>query len=464
MQKRSPSEFSNRPDPAQLKTLAILQIVCEVLVLMVAAVVLVGWLVPPIGRLLPSGWDLMKANTALAAGCSAWSLALSQPRRSRSSLLVSRVLAVVVAVLAATSLAEYAFHLSVGLDTLLAADAQSQHPGRMSPQTAGAFALLSVVMICIRARKRPSSRVADFLLFSLCLLILTILSGYAFGAVHMFGITMSTRTSLQTLGSLMLLSFIAFARRAEYGSFSILLGNGIGGRIARIATPFALALPFALQAGSFLLSHSGTMTVQYATATMTSLAAMLAFGLVILLARRIDAQEREIRDLSLRDGLTGLYNRRGFFVLAEQALLLSQRSGSQFSVLFIDLDNLKLVNDTFGHDTGSIFLTDVADLLHQTFRKTDIIGRIGGDEFVVAGEAGEAEMEFASQRLQQAAAQRSAELGRPFPIGFSLGQVTSDANGSETLEDLLRDADHTMYRAKRLKKTQSAAEGRAVFA
>jgi diguanylate cyclase (GGDEF)-like protein len=287
--------------------------------------------------------------------------------------------------------------------------------------------------------------------------VLIIFSGYAFGAVHMFGVSLGNRTSPHTLLSLILLTGIACARRAEYGIFSIMLGVGMGGRIARIATPFALALPFALQGGSFALARSGALTLQYATATMTSVAAMLAFGLVILLARRIEEQEREVRDLSLRDGLTGLYNQKGFHILAEQALRLSQRAGEPFAVLFLDLDDLKPVNDSFGHDAGSRFLSEVADLLKLTFRKTDILGRIGGDEFVIAGEGSEIEMSIAATRLEEAAMHLSAQPGRLFPIRFSLGLAALEAGHQSSLENLMKLADNTMYEAKQRKKASASS-------
>lgn len=460
MSKRPTAPFSNQPDPTRLDELALLQRGCIAMVLLIAAIILCGWLIPPFGRVLPNGWALMKVNTALAVLLSASSLAFSQPKRSERLLLVSRLLALLVLVLALVELSEYWFHLSLRLDILLAPDPLSPQPGRMAPQTATIFALLGVVMVLLRARKRLSSHVADLFIFGVCLLILTVFSGYVFGAVHLFGFSMNNRTSPQTLLSLMLLTFVAFARRAEYGTFSILLGIGIGGKIARIATPFSLTIPFVLQTANLVLVKSGKLETSYATALMTSITSMLAFGGVLLLARRINDQEREIRDLSLRDGLTDLYNRRGFYLLAEQALRLAQRSAVPFSVLFIDLDNLKQINDSLGHDAGSAFLSDVADLLKATFRKTDIVGRIGGDEFVVAATAGEQEMDIAAQRLEEAAINLNAQPGRQYKVSFSLGQVTSGAGEEETLDDLLSKADKTMYSAKLRKKRELSLQYR----
>ena len=128
---------------------------------------------------------------------------------------------------------------------------------------------------------------------------------------------------------------------------------------------------------------TGLIPEHSATAILVSIATTLSMVLLLLLVWRINSMEMEIRILSLRDGLTGLYNLQGFTLLAEQALRIAQRSQLPVSVLFVDLDNLKQINDTLGHDTGSAFLVETANLLNETFRETDVIGRIGGDEFAV---------------------------------------------------------------------------------
>jgi diguanylate cyclase (GGDEF)-like protein len=249
-----------------------------------------------------------------------------------------------------------------------------------------------------------------------------------------------------------LLAFVACGRRSEYGVYAILLGHGIGSKIVRIAAPVALLIPLALEAIELGLMHRGLMDASYSTALTTSLLAMLAFGIVLMLGWRIDKLESAISDLSLRDELTGLYNRRGFFVLAGQALRRAHRSRTPLSVLFIDLDHLKQINDTYGHDAGSMFLVEVADLLKRSLRESDVIGRIGGDEFVVTSDAGDAGIQLAAQRLQQAALLQNSQPGRQYPLSFSLGYATSEVDRPESLEDLVSRADKAMYAAKQLKQ------------
>jgi len=144
---------------------------------------------------------------------------------------------------------------------------------------------------------------------------------------------------------------------------------------------------------------------------------------------------------------------RGFKILAEQALRLARRSQVPFSVLFVDLDNLKQINDIHGHGVGSVMLRETAELLQETFRETDVIGRVGGDEFAVAGRFSGPAVPIAVQRLRGASAQRNSSAGHKVALSFSIGQVTSTLTEQESLEALLAKADKSMYEDKRRKKS-----------
>jgi diguanylate cyclase (GGDEF)-like protein len=440
------------PDAALLSRLIWLERACLALVGLIAGVILAAWIVPPLGHVLFSSWTLMKANTALLLLLSSASLALSQGRSDARRLTLSRWIGLAVFLASAAVLLEYAVSISLGVDTWLAADAGSLQPGRMSPQTAFALALLGVAAIFIRTKKRPAAHVVDGVVFTLCPLAMIVVSGYAFGVLHLFGVSEETRTSPHTLLCLMLLSFVVFARRTENGFLSILAGTGIGSKIARIACPLALVVPFLLEAGRFGIVRLRWLTPAYSTALVTASAGVMGFALILLLAWRIDGLEEKIRDLSLRDDLTGLYNRRGFFLFGEREFALSARSQVPFSVLFIDLDGLKSINDKLGHEAGSTFLREMAALLRKSFRDSDILARIGGDEFVVAGTLGASGVTQAALRLERAAADRNAAVGNAYPLEFSIGYAISDMERGEGLEELLGRADSAMYARKREKK------------
>ena len=134
MAKNHPLAGFDRSDPLVLERLARIQRICLYVIIFIAVITLAAWIVSGVGVVLPSGFTLMKFNTAVALLASAISLALSVPHRSRRSLNISRALAVGAGLLGGASLVEHAFGVSLGVDTLIAADSSSYHPGLMSVQ------------------------------------------------------------------------------------------------------------------------------------------------------------------------------------------------------------------------------------------------------------------------------------------------------------------------------------------
>ncbi|MGD2175110.1 MAG: diguanylate cyclase [Candidatus Brocadiaceae bacterium] len=157
----------------------------------------------------------------------------------------------------------------------------------------------------------------------------------------------------------------------------------------------------------------------------------------------------ELRAMSLRDQLTGLYNRRGFTTLAEQQLKLADRTGMGLLLFFADLDGFKAVNDEYGHPEGDEALKDVAHIFCTTFRESDIVARVGGDEFcVLAVGARRNGIEAAGHRLQEALNARLARSDRPYDLSLTLGAAYREPDEGETLEDLMARADQAMYARK----------------
>ncbi len=177
---------------------------------------------------------------------------------------------------------------------------------------------------------------------------------------------------------------------------------------------------------------------------------MLARSLRYAIGRHRTLQH--LRMMSTIDELTGLNNRRGFMALAQQQVKMADRAGQQLLVVFADLDGLKQINDTWGHDEGDRALIDAADLVGLTFRESDIIGRLGGDEFVVllAGCTRE-RADLLVQRLQRNLDVRNAEEGRRFKLSISVGVSEYDPAHPCSVGELLRRADAAMYAQKRLR-------------
>ena len=177
--------------------------------------------------------------------------------------------------------------------------------------------------------------------------------------------------------------------------------------------------------------------------------ARLARALSFAISRQ-QAQLR-LRSLSLLDELTGLHNRRGFISLAEQHLKLSSRQGVRSTLIFIDVDNLKYINDKFGHREGDYALQQIAGLLRECFRESDIIGRLGGDEFcALLSHPGQTGDVLVRQRLLQSIRKSNENSTRFYQLSISLGIV--DIVGPHELERQISRADALMYEHKRTKQ------------
>ncbi|CAN5755870.1 hypothetical protein BH10ACI4_BH10ACI4_15150 [soil metagenome] len=451
-----PKLSSSQPEVQVLALLGALQRILLPVVTAVAGITLLAWLIPFLGPLLPASWTLMKANTAILTLLSGCSIALCQPRRSDKAVRISRALGACVVLVSAVTLGEYLCNVSFGIDTFLIADAATSMPGRMSFQTAASFFVLGLILTNLRAQKGILSHLIDGLTLLLSLLMLVFTAGYIFGAMRLFGLSQFHRLSPQTLLCLIILTVLTFNRRTEYGIYSILIDGGIGGKTARLAAPVALLLPFTLATIRGIVTSLKIIPEQYGVALSAAFLSLLSFCFVLYISRRCKNLEGAIRELSLRDELTQIYNRRGFYLFAEQSLRLSHRGGDDFFLLFIDMDNLKQVNDSLGHEVGSELLKEMAALLRKNFRETDVIGRLGGDEFVVAGRTDRSTIMHAVTRLENAAKGTSEMMSRPYSLSFSLGCVIADEDKNETLDDLLQKADAIMYEAKASKKYPSA--------
>jgi diguanylate cyclase (GGDEF)-like protein len=160
-----------------------------------------------------------------------------------------------------------------------------------------------------------------------------------------------------------------------------------------------------------------------------------------------------LRSLSLIDDLTGLYNRRGFADLGEQYLKLARRSARGVTVVFLDLDRFKTINDSLGHHVGDRALMRVADMLRATFRQSDIVARLGGDEFaVLALEASGESAESLLDRLRERFRDFNRSSREPYQLAVSIGMARYDGDMRIRLEDLLGEADNAMYEEKRSKR------------
>jgi two-component system cell cycle response regulator len=167
-------------------------------------------------------------------------------------------------------------------------------------------------------------------------------------------------------------------------------------------------------------------------------------------ALRQSLMDREIRCLALTDELTGLYNRRGFLAAATHHLKLAHRQREDLLLLFCDVDNLKQINDSFGHHEGDLALVRAAAALKETFRDSDMLARLGGDEFaVLASDASIPSRQTIVPRLENILEKANAACMR-YRLSFSIGVARFDPHTPVSLGELMARADQDMYVHKRL--------------
>jgi diguanylate cyclase (GGDEF)-like protein/PAS domain S-box-containing protein len=175
---------------------------------------------------------------------------------------------------------------------------------------------------------------------------------------------------------------------------------------------------------------------------------------VVLIFRDISERRRTdamLRSLSLTDELTGLNNRRGFLTSAEQNLELAVRNNIGVFMCFIDLDGLKQINDSLGHEKGDQAIIAVAEILKASFRGHDILARWGGDEFAVLAldVANTYSEESFAARLKKGLDHFNSKAGSSYPVSFSIGVVRCEPNRIYSLNELINLADERMYAQKR---------------
>ena len=175
-------------------------------------------------------------------------------------------------------------------------------------------------------------------------------------------------------------------------------------------------------------------------------------------AAKLAEQSAELERLTLADDLTGLYNRRGLAAFGEQALYRARRDGAVVALLYLDLDGLKTINDTFGHGEGDNSLRALAGVIRGTIRESDIAARIGGDEFCVMlfDDAG-ASVDNVTKRIRDAAAGARETYSLAATLSISIGTLRVEARTPGSIDELLAEADKSMYAEKVSKRGADAS-------
>ncbi|HDH53260.1 MAG TPA: sensor domain-containing diguanylate cyclase [Nitrospirae bacterium] len=173
-------------------------------------------------------------------------------------------------------------------------------------------------------------------------------------------------------------------------------------------------------------------------------------GMMMDITRRKKMEER-LKEAAITDDLTGLFNRRGFFTISEKQCKLANRTGRGMALLYMDLDGMKTINDELGHKAGDQALVDTANILKKSFRESDIIARIGGDEFaVLLTELSEPDIEYLiADHLQDNLRIHNKQEGLAYELWLSMGIAHFDPQQPYSIDVLISRADSLMYKDKK---------------
>jgi diguanylate cyclase (GGDEF)-like protein len=432
--------------------------------IVIAGLVLVGgWVCGVVAlRNVVPGTVGMKAWTAIGLLSAAISLLALTRRPARAGALVARGGAAFVALLGLAVLAEYVLRVNLAIDELLFYDAsghaaQIAFPGRFAPTTATCFVLLGCALLTIDVAPRRGWRIAELLTIPVAAIGAMTLVGYLYAIPVFYGPSAAAKMALNTGICFLALSGAVTLARPRGRLVALATTDDPGGVMVRRLLPLAIIVPLLLGwaklAGSdagWFGDRVGTWLVSATTIIALCLLVYRVAGRLSQSARQRDVLEAELHRLASHDSLTGLLNRRRFDEELAAAAARVARHGEACSLLVLDLDRMKVVNDTLGHAAGDALLARVGALLRARTRTGDAGARVGGDEFalLLAGADLEHARVLAEELVQTIALCRvPAEHGAAWTTA-SVG-VAPIAAPDALGEAAMVQADRAMYDAKR---------------
>ncbi len=357
---------------------------------------------------------------------------------------------------------EYVFGWRLGIDELLwqdtvARDLGFAYPGRPAPTTALCFVLAGLALLTLDRPPVRTWRPAEVLILPVALLGMLTVIGYLYEIPGLYGPSSAAKMALGTGVCFFALAAAVLLARPRGRLVTLAMTDDPGGVLMRHLLPVAVVLPLLLgfarlQAGKAGLfgDRVGTWWLTVATIGIFSLLICRVASRLSHYAARGRALEAELQLLANHDALTGLFNRHRFDQDLVHDVARARRYGDPLSVVVIDLDGLKVANDTLGHAAGDALLQGVAETLRARLRDADVAGRLGGDEFALLLPATGAD---GAQRVAEAMRAAVSQVRIPTAGGVV---VTKASVGVATLaptdhdgERLMARADDAMYRAKR---------------
>jgi diguanylate cyclase (GGDEF)-like protein len=430
---------------------------CGILLLFILMVNLICWRFPPIGDLMPDGWQGMQANTAFCLFLAWMNAEMADNDKTGSRKSIQTVLAIALGVLVLNALASHARDLApMPLDYLFV----SQDYGD-ALQPVSLLSIVSIVLLFLIPFFRDNTTRYNRILFNTllmltCGLVLFFLASTVFQATLFRGRNQDVYISGYTLVSLMLLTAINAVNSTSRNFFSIFINKGAGGSVSRWALVTAVFTVLAAASLEVYTVFSDLLQPNAGLSLAITVELILMLMGISYLSGRTHKLTRDLQQSAFFDELTGVLNRRGFYLFAEHAMKEIKREKLNLKLFLFDLDGLKKVNDTLGHETGSAMIRAFATTLKDVFRSTDIVARMGGDEFVVLKKTSSATGREELLRLAKTLDARiDPDYGR---INYSVGEVLIRPDTEQSLDELLHQADLRMYSNKTDNKAKSVAD------
>jgi diguanylate cyclase (GGDEF)-like protein len=436
-----------------------------VVVLVTSAVVLVGGYVLGYASLrnIVPGTVAMKPLAAvglLAAGLSLLAMSAKPAHRARGR--VHRGLALVPLVLGAAVLGEYIFSWRLGIDELLFVDhvgrrAGIAYPGRFAPTTAVNLVLVGAALLAIECKPRHGWRPAEVLVLPAILVACMSIIGYAYGIPAFYGPASAAKMALNTAVCFLALGGAIILARPHGHILRLVTTDDPGGVMIRRIGPLAVLMPLTLGWMRLAAGDAGVFADRAGTWWLTAATIGCFVVLIWRVSARLSAADAERRILQTQlerlashDSLTGLFNRHHFDGELIRATALGRRYGRVATLLIIDLDRMKPVNDEHGHRAGDAMLRGVADVLRRESRTSDIAARMGGDEFaLLLPETDAAAAEQLSGRVLEQIRSKRIACGDGDGVAWTTASIGIAALDPNDAERTLADADAAMYVAKR---------------
>ncbi len=426
----------------------------------IGVLVLIGWILDnEILKRLDTRLVAMNPVTAICLILSGVAIILRQNLNNRPNLrLPGLICCAIVMMVALMKLSEVVGIWPFGIDTLLFSThlaIGSGPPNRMAPNTAFNFLLISSALTLLYTKR---AIVLSQILAAITVLIsLLAIVGYAYGVRKFYGVALFIPMALHTATSFLLLAGATLSISTDVGLMAIITNDGPAGRTSRILLPCAIILPIGMgwlrligqQAGLYEYEVGISIFVMSNVLVFTILIWWNASQLFNSDQKRLQAED-QLRHSATHDRLTGLANRSLFTDRLMQCLNRTRRSPNlPFTVFFLDLDGFKQVNDRLGHEAGDHLLREVAQCLVKCSRNTDLVARMGGDEFTILSEvmAQTGDAHILAERILRNIPRSHTVNGITIPVGISIGIAVYEAHYIDP-QEMIRNADTALYQAK----------------